>query len=179
MANARPVAFLWSTFVLLANAKVKSEGKGKARANNALMLSHTQEETTRRGSLKRTPHISLASHQVERYFEILKFLASLLQQEPTVIHIPARPNRAQQAQEIRDMLHRVGDKETAILTFNLGRGETILWPHENLELLVLPDGTVVQQHSELLNVHLRPREESQRVHALLSKFCCNIQSYPS
>lgn len=137
-----------------------------------------QEDTsTRRGSLKRTPPLSRASIQVERYFEILKFFASLLKQEPTVIHIPARPNRAQQAQEVRDMINRVIDKETALLTFNLGRGEVILWPYENLELLVLPNGNVVQEYSQL--PASTARDQSHRVHVLLAEFCCNTHSYPS
>jgi hypothetical protein len=73
---------------------------------------------------------------IETFYTIIKDIGELLREEPIVLHVPARPDRAAQEQEIREMMvvHKV--RRNLIITTHFAQSEKIIWPYENLDITV-------------------------------------------
>lgn len=128
------------------------------------MLPQRRASHEKRASLRESSGAVPIVSQVEVFHRILNVIGSIIRVEPSVLHIAARPNREAQMNEVKEQIesHRI-DRNT-VITSDLGKLFLIVWPFENLEVVVDGSGVMIN----LLNSPSGPTSSRGRI---LLEYC--------
>lgn len=106
-------------------------------------LVHYMFTTPQRGAQQEKEGSVPVVSQVEVFHRILAVIGSIIRHEPSVLHISARPDRQAQMSEVKDSVHTHRGERNVVITSDLGKLFLIIWPYENLEVVVDGSGVMI------------------------------------
>ncbi len=80
---------------------------------------------------------------IDRFYNTLKFITAIIQEEPVLIHVPARLDREAQRNAVFDLVERNRDRKNIIITSSFAEQEKIIWPSEHIALTVTHSGILL------------------------------------
>jgi len=84
-----------------------------------------------------------SARAIEATFDFLKWIAIRLGGEPTVIHVPARPNRQAQLEEFDALTRLHSSNRRIVVRTTLPDSELVCWPAEKWQVSVPMNGGTI------------------------------------
>lgn len=91
-----------------------------------------------------------AGHAIELVFSTLKKITAILAREPTIVHVPAQPDRSAQLSHLDQLTTENRHRQSVVILTSFPDREVIRWPYDDWEFeITRPNGYVCRSGRQI------------------------------